>query len=145
MIIRKVEHYTAEVYAAVSKLVPQLGNHKLIPSQDELSTLIDSEASALLIARYPDEDSEIVGILTISIYRVPTGLRSIVEDVVVDKAMRRLGIAKTLLKYAIDIAREAGANGVSLTSNAQRVQANLLYQNMGFEKRETNSYFYVLK
>jgi hypothetical protein len=46
---------------------------------------------------------------------------------------------------AVEVAHEAGANGVALTSNSQRVEANLLYKNMGFSKRETNAYFYKLK
>lgn len=145
MFIEKVEVLTAEIHDAVSRLVPQLGDHKLILAQDELVALINSEASSLLIVRYPDEDSDIVGILTISIYRVPTGIRSIVEDVIVDKSMRRKGIAKALLYTAIEIARKAGANGIALTSNPQRVEANLLYQNLGFSRRETNAYFYNLK
>lgn len=144
MFIEKVSELSDEIYDAVCNLVPQLGTHKGIPAQDELTALINSEASTLLIARYPDEKSGIVGILTISIYRVPTGVRSIVEDVIVDGSMRRRGVAKGLVSAAIEVAREAGASGVSLTSNSQRVEANLLYQNLGFAKRETNAYFYKL-
>lgn len=145
MFIEKVSEFTDEIYGAVCNLVPQLGAHKVVPSRDEVTALISSEASTLLVARYPDAQSEIVGILTISIYRVPTGVRSIVEDVIVDSSMRRRSIAKGLMNAAIELAREAGANGISLTSNSQRVEANLLYQNMGFSKRETNAYFYELK
>ena len=145
MFIERASDFNAELYQAVCNLVPQLGSHKLVPTQDEVAALLASEASILLVARFPDEQSEIVGILTISIYRVPTGVRSIVEDVIVDESMRRRGIAKGLMLAAIKIAQEAGANGVSLTSNAQRVEANLLYQKMGFAKRETNAYFYKLK
>lgn len=145
MFIEKVSEFSTELYQAICDLVPQLGAHKVIPTQDEVAALLNSEASTLLIARYPDAESKIVGILTISIYRVPTGVRSIVEDVIVDTSMRRRGIAKALMQAAIEIARDAGANGVSLTSNSQRVEANLLYQNMGFAKRETNAYFYKLK
>jgi ribosomal protein S18 acetylase RimI-like enzyme len=145
MFIEKASELNEELYQVVCKLVPQLGSHKLIPTQDEISTLLASEASTLLMARYPDEKSDVVGILTISIYRVPTGVRSIVEDVIVDNSMRRRGVAKALMEAAIEIAREAGANGIALTSNAQRVEANLLYQNMGFSRRETNAYFYKLK
>ncbi|MDX1378603.1 MAG: GNAT family N-acetyltransferase [Anaerolineales bacterium] len=145
MFIERASDFNAELYQAVCNLVPQLGSHKLVPTQDEVAALLASEVSTLLVARYPDEQSGIVGILTISIYRVPTGVRSIVEDVIVDESMRRRGIAKGLMLAAIKIAQEAGANGVSLTSNAQRVEANLLYQKMGFAKRETNAYFYKLK
>lgn len=145
MFIDKVIDLTDEIFDSVCRLVPELGVHKIVPTRDELTALVQSEASTLLIARYPDDKSEIVGILTISIYRVPTGARSIVEDVIVDKSMRRHGVAKALMLAAIDIARDAGANGVALTSNHQRVEANFLYQNMGFERRETNAYFYKLK
>jgi ribosomal protein S18 acetylase RimI-like enzyme len=143
--VDKVSELTDEIYESVCRLVPQLGAHKVVPTRDELIALIDSEASMLLTARFPDKDSDVVGILTISIYRVPTGIRSIVEDVIVDSSMRRRGVAKALMLAAIEIARDAGANGVALTSNAQRVEANLLYQNMGFSKRETNAYYYKLK
>ncbi|HSM71011.1 MAG TPA: GNAT family N-acetyltransferase [Anaerolineales bacterium] len=145
MFIEKVSDLSTELYQAVCKLVPQLGDYNLVPSWDAMVALLDSEASTLLAARYPDKQSEIVGILTVSIYRVPTGVRSIIEDVIVDESIRRRGIAKGLLRAALEIAREAGANGVALTSNPQRVEANLLYQDMGFVRRKTNAYFYQLK
>ena len=144
MFIEKVSELTEEVYTAVSLLIPQLGAHKANPTWDELNALIRSETSILLTARYPDEAGQIAGILTLTIYRVPTGTRSIVEDVIVDEKMRRQGIAEALMLYAIELAREAGANGVALTSNPQREAANKLYQAMGFQKRETNAYFYKL-
>jgi ribosomal protein S18 acetylase RimI-like enzyme len=145
MHIEKISKLTEEVYSAVKLLVPQLGVHKVNPTWDELNALIRSESSKLIVARYPDETSQISGILTLAIYRVPTGMRSIVEDVIVDEKKRRRGIAEALMRYAIDLAREAGANGVALTSNPQREAANRLYQAMGFQKRETNAYFYKLK
>jgi ribosomal protein S18 acetylase RimI-like enzyme len=144
MYIEKVSEVTDEILNAVQRLVPQLGAHKAPPTWEELSALVHSEASTLLIARFPDEKSMIAGILTLSVYRVPTGIRSIVEDVIVDENMRRRGIAEDLMLRAIDLAREAGASGVSLTSNPKREAANKLYQSMGFQKRETNAYFYKL-
>jgi ribosomal protein S18 acetylase RimI-like enzyme len=145
MHIEKVLEVSDELYEVVCKLVPQLGAHKPIPTHAELVSLVNSESSTLWIVRYPDRSGVIAGMLTISIYRVPTGLRSLVEDVVVDQGLRRLGLADALLRAAIAFAREAGANGVMLTSNPQREAANLLYRAIGFEQRETNSYFYKLK
>lgn len=129
----------------MQRLIPQLGRHKIPPTHQELNTLLNTEGASLLIARYPDERSEIAGSLSLTIYRVPTGARSIVEDIVVDEKFRRLGIGEALVRHAIDLASQAGANGVSLTSNQQRVAANLLYLSMGFELRKTNPYFYKLK
>ncbi|NTU55678.1 MAG: GNAT family N-acetyltransferase [Anaerolineales bacterium] len=145
MHIEQVSRLTDEIFDAVQRLVPLLGTHKPIPSWDDLTLLLDSENSRLLIARFPASDSPIAGMLTIALYRVPTGGRSIVEDLVVDDQFRGRGIAKALLQSAVEIAREAGANGVALTSNPQRVEANQLYLRMGFKKRQTNAYFYELK
>jgi ribosomal protein S18 acetylase RimI-like enzyme len=145
MYIDIVSEATQELCEALQRLIPQLGAHKLPPTPDDLNALIRSESSTLLIARDPDENSPIIGILCLTVYRVPTGLRSIIEDVIVDEAMRRRGIGEALMRRAIDLAREAGAEGVSLTSNPGRDAANRLYQSMGFELRKTNPYIYRLK
>lgn len=145
MYIEIVSKATQELCNALQRLVPQLGAHKIPPTLGELNALVQSEASRLLVARDPDENGSIVGILCLTVYRVPTGLRSIIEDVIVDETMRRRGIGEALMRHAIELAREAGAEGVSLTSNPQREAANKLYQSMGFELRSTNPYFYRLK
>lgn len=145
MYIGKISEPTDELYAAMQHLIPQLGRHKIPPTREDLLRLLNTEGATLLVARYPDEHGKIAGILSLSIYRVPTGTRSIVEDIVVDEKLRRRGIAEALVRHAIDLARAAGANGVSLTSNPQREAANQLYLSMGFELRKTNPYFYKLK
>jgi len=143
--IGKVFEVTEELQKALERLIPQLGAHKNPPTWEELSKLVASESSLLLVARQSKEDGPIVGILCLTIYRVPTGLRSIIEDVIVDERARRQGIGGALVRYAIERAREAGADGVSLTSNPRREAANQLYKSMGFELRKTNPYFYRLK
>ena len=145
MYIGKVSEATEELQDALQRSVPQLSVHKIPPTLQELNEIIKSESSTLLAARYPDENSAIAGILSLTIYRVPTGIRSIIEDLVVDKKMRRRGIGEALVRNAIELAREAGADGVSLTSNSQREEANQLYQSLGFELRKTNPYFHKLK
>lgn len=145
MFIENVSDVTQELQEALQRLVPQLGAHKAPPTHEELRKLVGSESSTLLVAREIDQDSPIVGILCLTVYRVPTGLRSIIEDVIVDESMRRQGIGEALVRRALDLAREAGADGVSLTSNPQREAANRLYQSLGFQLRQTNPYFYRLK
>jgi len=145
MYIGKISELTDELYEALQHLIPQMGIHKTPPTRRDLRALLEAPGATLLIAREPDESGEIVGVLSLTIYRVPTGLRAIVEDVVVDEKMRRRGIGEGLVRDAIDRARDAGASGVALTSNPQREAANQLYQSMGFERRSTNPYFYKLK
>ncbi len=91
-----------------------------------------------MIAR--TDDGVIVGALTLAVYRVPTGIRSIIEDVIVDDSARGQGIGEALMKRAIEIAKEKGAGNISLTSNPMREAANRLYLRVGFKKRKTNAY-----
>ena len=135
MYIEVVSNVTEDLYQALQRLIPQLGAHKIPPTIDELRELLESDSSTLLAAHEIDEKGLILGILCLTVYRVPTGLRSIIEDVVVDGSARRSGIGVTLMQKAIELAREAGAEGISLTSNPQRQAANLLYQFLGFQLR----------
>jgi ribosomal protein S18 acetylase RimI-like enzyme len=145
MYIETASEVTEELLQALQRLIPQLGVHKVPPSKEELRNLIESRSSMLLVARNPERDSPVVGILCLTIYRVPTGLRSIIEDVVVDSHARRKRVGEALVRHAIDLAREAGAGTVSLSSNPRREAANQLYQSMGFQIRQTNPYIYKLK
>ncbi len=128
----------AELYEAFQRLVPQLTNNNPPPSLDDLADLVRDASSTLMIAR--DDSGQIVGALNLTVYRVPTGIHSIIEDVIVDNAVRGQGIGEALMKRAIEIAREKGAKNISLTSNPMREAANRLYLRVGFKKRETNAY-----
>ena len=127
-----------ELYEAFQRLVPQLTNNNPPPTREDLTALIQDASSTLLLAR--DDRGQIVGALNLTVYRVPTGIRSVIEDVIVDISARGQGIGEILMQRAIDLAREKGARNISLTSNPIRVAANKLYLKMGFKKRETNVY-----
>ena len=127
-----------ELYEAFQRLVPQLTNNNPPPSLNDLAALVRDASSTLMVAR--NEKNEIIGALTLAVYRVPTGIRSIIEDVIVDTSARGQGIGEALMKRAIEVAREKGASNISLTSNPMRESANRLYLRMGFKKRETNAY-----
>src|SRR3972149_4940323 len=97
MIIFKVEHVTDELLAAFENLVPQLTSSNPPPGRGELIDLVKSGLSTLLAVRYPDENGFIVGALCLTVYRVPTGIRAIIEDFVVDGAVRGLGVGGGVL------------------------------------------------
>lgn len=127
-----------ELYEAFQRLIPQLTQNNPPPSLDLLHALLADTSSTLLLAR--DGSNKIVGALTLIVYKVPTGIRSIIEDVVVDESARGKGVGEKLMLKAIQIAKQKEAKNISLTSNPQRVAANKLYLKLGFQKRETNSY-----
>ncbi|MFN8460458.1 MAG: GNAT family N-acetyltransferase [Anaerolineales bacterium] len=140
MRIEKAVEVTDELLSALSRLIFQLAPEKTPPTRDDLTSILNSPGASLLVARLSDENDGIAGILTLIVYRVPIGARAVIEDVVVDEKYRNKGIAKAMMTRAIELAREAGASNISLTSNPKREAANLLYQRMGFQKRETNLY-----
>jgi len=144
LMIYQATEMTDELFEACQRLVPQLTSNNPPPAKKELALLVTSESSVLFFARHSDYKNEIIGLATLILYRVPTGLRAYIEDVVVDEKARRRRIGESLTRACLERAEAAGASQVMLTSNPGRLAANCLYQRMGFELRKTNVYRYLL-
>ena len=132
---------TDELVQAMAVLIPQLSKSNPPPSATDLAAIIQSEASVLFVARV---DGKIAGALTLATFRIPTGVRAWIEDVVVDSEARGHGVGEALNMAAIAEARSRGAITVELTSRPSREAANRLYQRIGFVQRETNIYRFTL-
>ncbi|MGH9062902.1 MAG: GNAT family N-acetyltransferase [Acidimicrobiales bacterium] len=135
-----------ELVAAFARLVPQLSSSAPPPGPGELAEMVGSPAITVLVARAGDGGDDhgpewpVVGTLTLVLFRIPTGIRAWIEDVVVDGAARGQGVGEALTVSAVERARVAGARTVELTSRSSREAANRLYQRLGFVRRETNLY-----
>ena len=140
--IRVAENADAELVEAYQKLTPQLSSSSPAPSKRELSSIIKSDSATVLVAE--DESGTILGSMTLVVFRIPTGVRAWIEDVVVDTEARGMGIGQALNEYAIQLAEQAGAKTIDLTSRPSRESANRLYQRLGFVARETNVYRYSI-
>ena len=81
--------------------------------------------------------------LTLVVFRIPTGVRAWIEDVVVDETMRGRGVGEALSQEAVRRAIGAGARTIDLTSRPSREAANRLYQRLGFTLRDSNVYRYT--
>jgi len=138
--IQVVHDVDDELVAAFARLIPQLSSSSPPVTAAVLREIVDSEASTLLIAR--DGDGVVVGSMTLALFRIPTGVRAWIEDVVVDEAARGKRVGTLLNERALEIAQAAGARTVELTSRPSREAANRLYLRMGFVIRETNVYRY---
>jgi len=137
-IARLVDDELVDAFAA---LIPQLSSSNPAPGRDELARIVASETTVLFIARV---EGRIAGALTLAVFRIPTGVRAWIEDVVVDSAARGHGVGEALNTAAIGEARARGAVTVDLTSRPSREAANRLYQRLGFTARETNVYRFEL-
>ena len=130
-----------DLVVAFERLIPQLSRSSPAPDAAVLQEIVDSPATHLLIAR-GDDDGAILGSLTLVLFRIPTGLRAWIEDVVVDESARGRGVGEALNRHALEVAAEHGARSVDLTSRPSREAANRLYRRLGFEARDTNVYRY---
>jgi len=136
----RIERVTApdeRLADAMARLIPQLSGKRTPPGLPELTEIAAAPGTSLLVAFDRDE---VLGTLTLVLYRVPTGIRGWIHDVVVDEAARGRGVGGELTAEALRIAERAGAVSVELTTRADRAEANRLYQRLGFERRETNVY-----
>jgi len=140
--IDRAVRVTPDLVAAFAELVPQLSPGRTPPSLAELQAILDDERAHLLVARTPD--GAIAGAIALVFYRVPTGLRARIEDLVVSRSHRGLGLGKALMQRTIQVARQQHAHVLDLTSNPSRMEANRLYLALGFRHWETNVYRMVL-
>ena len=132
------DHASPDLVAAFTRLVNQVSRTSPPPTLDDLREMVETPGTHLLLAL--DDGNNVVGTLTLVLFRIPTGLRAWIEDVVVDEKARRQGIASALVTKALEVATKAGARTVDLTSRASREAANALYLKLGFTLRDTNVY-----
>ena len=137
MNIIEITRYSEEILEALNDLLPQLSSSALPLSAAGLTEIIKSKSSHLLMA---EKDGQYYGSLTLATFKIPTGVRAWIEDVVVNENARGKGVGSMLLEHAVSLAKELGAKTVDLTSRPSREAANALYKKMGFELRDTNVY-----
>lgn len=127
-----------EVLEALAVLIPQLSSSWEELDFAGLEKLIDQPCVFIFLAR--DEENVICGTLSLVVFSIPTGTRAWIEDVVVNSNSRGKGIGRALVREALSFAYSQNVKTVDLTSRPSRQSANKLYQNLGFELRDTNVY-----
>ncbi len=135
-----LEHVTDEVVEAFGRLLPQLSSSAKPLDADAIAAVVSSPAVTVLLAR---TEGQITGSLSLVMFRIPTGLRAWIEDVVVDEAARGQGVGTALTREALRLAGEAGVRTVDLSTRPSRVAAGRLYEREGFSQRDTRMYRYV--
>jgi len=136
-----LDEVTDEVVEAFARLLPQLSRSAKPLDAAAIAALASSPATTVLLAR---SDGRITGSLSLVIFRIPTGLRAWIEDVVVDEEARGQGTGAILTREAIRLAKQAGVRTVDLSTRPSRVAAGRLYEREGFQQRDTRMYRYAL-
>ncbi len=136
MTIEQVTEATPELVEAIERLLPQLSEARTPPTLEQLADVVRGQT--LLVAR--NDEGLIIGTLTLVTYRVSSGLKARIEDVIVDHSARGQGLGETLTKAGMDRASDMGVRMVELTSMPYREAANRLYRRLGFVRKQTNVY-----
>jgi ribosomal protein S18 acetylase RimI-like enzyme len=134
MTIEQLKEADDELVAIVARLLPQLTEARTPPTLEKLQETVSTQT--LLVAR--DDEGRIIGMLTLVLYRVSSGLKGRIEDVVVDESVRGQGVGEALAREGMKRAAEAGVLMLELTSMPYRSAANRLYKRLGFIRRPTN-------
>ncbi|MDC3284187.1 GNAT family N-acetyltransferase [Opitutales bacterium] len=135
--IRKVSEQTEKDLREINNLIPQLSQSAKLLTKAEFTSLLNAESTHLYFA---EDKEQVLGMLSLVTFPIPTGLRGWVEDVVVDTKARGKGVGKLLTMHALKEAQKMGVLTIDLTSRPSRDVANRLYQSVGFSARVTNVY-----
>ncbi|TMD14484.1 MAG: GNAT family N-acetyltransferase [Chloroflexi bacterium] len=137
MKIEAVTRATPEIHAALTRLLPQLNPTLTVPDMERLERLLADPDVTLLVARDGDQ---IVGTTTVIVYTTPFWIKARLDEVVVDDAARGKGVGEALVKAALDVGRDQGAQVAELQSGRgpAREAAHRLYQRLGFRIRESD-------
>jgi ribosomal protein S18 acetylase RimI-like enzyme len=134
MRIEQLTEADEELVEVVARLLPQLTEARTPPTLERLQETVSTQT--VLVAR--DDEGRIIGTLTLVLYRVSSGLKGRIEDVIVDESARGQGIGEALTREGMRRAGEAGVLMLELPSMPYREAANRLYKRLGFVRKPTN-------
>lgn len=137
LIFIEAKEVRTEYIDGINNLLGQLTSSPKEMNEALLRTIVESDRTHLFLAYI---GNQMVGMVTLAAYVIPTGTKVWVEDVVVDNNFRGKHIGKKLVNHVVEYTKKYSPCSLMLTSRPMRVAANKLYQSVGFEKRETNVY-----
>jgi len=126
---------TSEIQNQVADLYRQLNADN---TQRPLKEILRSDNNVLVIIC--KIDSKVVGTALLSTYKVISGYRGIVDDVVVDSTQRGKGIGRKLMERLLEEGKKMGLDEILLFTGHRRTPAITLYKSLGFELRNSGLY-----
>jgi ribosomal protein S18 acetylase RimI-like enzyme len=124
--------------SALNRLLRQLNPDSLDIGFKNFSDIM--QTSTIITLRDTNKDNVLVGMgMLLAIRKLYYSFGSI-EEVVVDKSYRGLGLGKAIVKRLVNRGRYLGMKYIALTSSPDKIVANKLYQSIGFKIPRTNLY-----
>jgi predicted N-acetyltransferase YhbS len=98
--ISEVTQIDPELVAAFERLMPQLSDSATRLGVRDLEEIVSSPATTLLLAR--DLGGEIVGTVTLVVFRIPSGRRARLQSLIVDRSVRGRRVGFALCQAALE-------------------------------------------
>ena len=119
----------------VARLYEQL-NSRI--DQLELSQVLENEDRIVFV--YCLVEGKIVGIASMALYKVISGHKGMVEDVVVEASERGKGIGRKLMVRLLEEGKKRHLDEILLFTGHHRLAAIHLYKSLGFKLKESGIY-----
>ena len=139
--VEELSSYTSQDMAALDALMHELSATSFCNEELLNNALNDANVHVYLIRG----EGHIVATGTLCIKHTLEFTIADIESVVVSSKCRGRGYGKELMTAIVEAAKKLNVHHIQLTSNPARVAANRLYQELGFERYETNCYRLLLK
>ncbi|MBC5864647.1 GNAT family N-acetyltransferase [Flavobacterium turcicum] len=124
-----------DIKEQVSELFRQLSPNKI---QLDLEEILNEENQ--ITVAYCEDDNKIIGIASMCTYKVISGHKGWIEDVVVDSASRGKGIGRKLINLLVEVGKEKELSEILLFTEDHRLAAINLYSSVGFKLKESKIY-----
>ena len=139
--VEELSSYSSQDLADIDALMHELSATSFCNEELLNNALNDANVHVYVIR----DEGHIVATGTLCIKHTLEFTIADIESVVVSSKYRGRGYGKELMTAMVEAAKKMNVHHIQLTSNPARVAANQLYQEMGFERYETNCYKLLLK
>lgn len=126
---------TANLQSQLTELYKQLNAE--LTQLDLATALSDYNTTDVVICM---DDDKLVGIAMMAKYKVVSGHKGMIEDVVVSSDYRGQGIGRKLMEKLLEKAEKSKLDDVLLFSGHHRTAAISLYKSLGFKLKESGMY-----
>lgn len=138
--IEELNSYTSQDLADLDSLIHELSATSFCNEELLNNALNDANVHVYVLR----DEGQIVATGTLCIKHTLEFTIADIESVVVSSKCRGRGYGKELMTAMIEAAMKKNVHHIQLTSNPARLAANQLYQELGFERYETNCYKMML-
>jgi len=137
MIVKLVTnaHLTEALQVQLSELYLQLNSDL---KQLSLSTILEEPEHIDIAACF--EENILIGIAMMANYKVVSGYKGMIEDVVVSEEYRGKGIGRKLMELLLEQAKQRKLDDILLFSGHHRTAAINLYKSLGFSLKSSGLY-----